>query len=311
MKKYFVALTIVLVSSFHIWAQSDPDAKEFRIVAPMDDRFSVESVVDITEKITKTKDDFRAFAGQLDNRWFRVFSIKSDSQSSLGSIEGFVMKHGASFSSPRSLNTLYATSFEDDDGFFHNISLIGTKTRLYVAHAITLNDEKDKDVGNRFVSSLKVNDQKALAASGAEELIPSVSPTKGSQQTTTGANPSGPKPASGGTGSGKSGGIGAGGNSTTPSSKPSDYNSGLKILSKPRALYTDLARIYQIEGNVTLRIKFLADGTVGDIQTVSKLPFGLTTNAVQAAKRVGFEPAYVNGKPMPVTKTFQYSFTLY
>ena len=120
-----------------------------------------------------------------------------------------------------------------------------------------------------------------------------------------------------GQGSGSGSGSGAGtGNNTgqTIPEPPITNNSGttpLKILSKPRMEYTDEARTNQVQGTVTLRVTFLANGTIGSITPVSGLPDGLTEQATKAAKLIKFEPATKNGKPITVTKQVQYNFTLY
>jgi TonB family protein len=88
-------------------------------------------------------------------------------------------------------------------------------------------------------------------------------------------------------------------------------NAPLNIISRPRAVYTDEARAAQVNGTVTLRITFLADGTIGKVSPVSGLPNGLTNQAVEAAKRIRFQPAMKKGKPITVRKLVQYNFTLY
>jgi hypothetical protein len=82
-------------------------------------------------------------------------------------------------------------------------------------------------------------------------------------------------------------------------------------LYAPQARYTDLARIYDIQGGVTLKITFRADGTLGAISPVSRLPFGLTANAIDAAGKITFQPAMKNGVAITVAKSVKYSFTIY
>jgi TonB family protein len=85
----------------------------------------------------------------------------------------------------------------------------------------------------------------------------------------------------------------------------------LKIISKPRANYTDAARQNQIQGTVTLRVTFLESGHIGSVSPISGLPDGLTEQAMAAAAQIRFEPANKNGEPITVTKSVQYSFTIY
>jgi outer membrane biosynthesis protein TonB len=90
----------------------------------------------------------------------------------------------------------------------------------------------------------------------------------------------------------------------------------LKILSKPRANYTDEARTHNIEGRVQVKITFLADGTIGEVTDVPEnkedlRKFGLVNAVIEAAKKIRFEPATKYGKPVAVTKIQIYTFTLY
>lgn len=85
----------------------------------------------------------------------------------------------------------------------------------------------------------------------------------------------------------------------------------IKILTKPRPGYTDAARIHGVQGEVILRLTFMSNGKVGNISVVRGLPDGLTEQAMQAARRITFEPAMVNGRPQTVTKQVDYSFYIY
>jgi len=97
-----------------------------------------------------------------------------------------------------------------------------------------------------------------------------------------------------------------------PSLKPPVGPSvALNIVAKPRATYTDAARQYAVQGTVTLRVTFLANGAVGSIVAISGLPHGLTEQAIAAARSIKFEPAKRGGQPYTVTKNVQYNFVLY
>lgn len=85
----------------------------------------------------------------------------------------------------------------------------------------------------------------------------------------------------------------------------------LKILSKPRANYTDAARQNNIQGVVRLRVTFLANGTIGTITPVSGLGYGLTEQAIAAARAIRFEPQKRGGVAQTVTRVVEYNFTLY
>lgn len=93
--------------------------------------------------------------------------------------------------------------------------------------------------------------------------------------------------------------------------KPVGPTVGVKILSKPRANYTDSARENVVQGKVVLRVTFLASGQIGTIIAVSGLPYGLTEQAIVAARAIRFEPAKQGGVAVSVTKTIEYSFTIF
>lgn len=126
-----------------------------------------------------------------------------------------------------------------------------------------------------------------------------------------------------GIGSGIGGGRGAGtqgdgGNPPPPpppapvvAKKPA-VTERYKIISKPRADYTDEARKNNFTGGmVTVKVTFLASGQIGSVTPVSGLPYGLTERAIAAAKAIKFEPAKRDGVPYTVVVPVQYSFTLY
>ena len=123
-----------------------------------------------------------------------------------------------------------------------------------------------------------------------------------------------------GLGPGKDGGPGGGGtgpdggdpfDKLQPVVKVVRVTQAVKILSKPRANYTDKARLDMIQGKVVLKVTFLASGAIGQVTVVSGLPGGLTEQAVAAARTIRFEPAMVDGKAVSVTKTIEYNFAIF
>jgi len=126
------------------------------------------------------------------------------------------------------------------------------------------------------------------------------------------SEPAGAKfgPSHQGQGTGTSGphDFGSGGNFTyVPTVNPD----ALQILSKPKALYTEEARENNIQGSVRLKIILLASGAVGSITPVTRLPYGLTEQAISAARQIRFKPKHVNGQPVSVVVTFEYGFNIY
>lgn len=114
-----------------------------------------------------------------------------------------------------------------------------------------------------------------------------------------------------GNGNGKGDGT-EGNNPPPPPPKPVEVVSvPFRIISKPRPGYTDAARQNQVTGVVRLRVTFSASGAVGSISPVSGLPYGLTEQAIAAARQIKFEPAKKNGVAIPSTKIIEYSFSIY
>ncbi|MFN0280047.1 MAG: TonB family protein [Pyrinomonadaceae bacterium] len=113
-----------------------------------------------------------------------------------------------------------------------------------------------------------------------------------------------------GIGSGQASGVGTG-NANGSGTGGDLPQVPLKILSKPRPLYTDAARQANVQGTVILRVTFLASGQIGRIMAVKGLPNGLTEQAVAAARRITFEPAKRDGVPQTVTRQLEFPFTIY
>ncbi|HEX8736825.1 MAG TPA: energy transducer TonB, partial [Pyrinomonadaceae bacterium] len=98
---------------------------------------------------------------------------------------------------------------------------------------------------------------------------------------------------------GEGNGIGSGDTNVVTPSKSARLK-GIGIISKPRANYTDAAKINEIEGVVRVRVTFLDSGEIGSVTPVSGLPYGLTEQAIAAARRIKFEPATRDGVPYTV-----------
>jgi len=90
-----------------------------------------------------------------------------------------------------------------------------------------------------------------------------------------------------------------------------NYSKALIILRKPRANYTDSARQSGTQGTVRLKVTFLATGQIGTVKVVSSLSPDLDRMSFDAAKKIKFLPAEVDGKPVDTTKFVAYSFTIY
>jgi TonB family protein len=123
-----------------------------------------------------------------------------------------------------------------------------------------------------------------------------------------------------GYGKGKPEGVGGGiyngppgGRTTGSGNKDLVMSEKLKptILSRERAKYTEEARRNKIEGTVLLTIVYGADGRIQNIRTIRGLPDGLTESAIEAAQKIRFHPAVLDGKPVSVRATLEFTFNLY
>jgi TonB family protein len=85
----------------------------------------------------------------------------------------------------------------------------------------------------------------------------------------------------------------------------------VKITEKPRPSYTDAARSNQTQGTVAIAVEFGANGKINYAFLVRTLPNGLTENVMQALRKIKFNPATKDGKPVISIKIIQYSFTIY
>ncbi len=82
------------------------------------------------------------------------------------------------------------------------------------------------------------------------------------------------------------------------------------ILSKPLPQYTAEARDQHIQGDVTLEVRFSADGQVEVRRVVSGLGHGLDEQARLAAARIRFKPATRDGKAVDQISVIHVAFQL-
>jgi TonB family protein len=128
-----------------------------------------------------------------------------------------------------------------------------------------------------------------------------------------------PAPAAAGTGVGS----GEGGKGSAPGggeTKETDYNRTFKasettrraqILAKPEPSYTEWARKFSVTGTVRVRAVLAVSGRVSGITVVKRLPHGLTQEAVEALRKIKFEPAVKDGRPVSQYVTVEYNFNIY
>jgi TonB family protein len=98
---------------------------------------------------------------------------------------------------------------------------------------------------------------------------------------------------------------------TTKKKAAADANTTpVDILSKPKPEYTAEARALKLEGDVSIEVVFLANGTVQVNRVVSGLGHGLDEAAVRAAQQVKFKPAKRDGEAVDFPASIRIEFRL-
>lgn len=117
----------------------------------------------------------------------------------------------------------------------------------------------------------------------------------------------------GGLGPGRGGNVGGGDMGLGGGGGVQPMSASLRptILYKEKAKYTEEARQNKIQGTVVLNVVFTSGGSIENIRVVRGLPDGLTEKAIEAAKRIRFQPAVKNGSPVSVRGNLEFTFNLY
>ena len=82
------------------------------------------------------------------------------------------------------------------------------------------------------------------------------------------------------------------------------------IFAKPTPGYTEEARRAGVAGVVRLRVVLGSDGNIRHVLVLRRLSHGLTEKAVEAARRVRFKPATLNGQPVSQYVILEYGFNV-
>jgi TonB family protein len=81
------------------------------------------------------------------------------------------------------------------------------------------------------------------------------------------------------------------------------------LTSRPRAALTVAARANGVRGRVKLKAVLCQSGRVTDIRVIEDLPFGVTEQAVEAARKINFTPAEIDGQAVAQELNIEYSFS--
>ena len=118
----------------------------------------------------------------------------------------------------------------------------------------------------------------------------------------------------GGTGAGGGGGMGVGAGGVVDYNRTfslRDVDRKARILSNPVPLRTDEARRNNTVGTVVLRVVLEKSGEVTNIRVVQGLPDGLSEQAVEAARKIKFQPAIKDGRAVSQHLQIEYNFNTY
>ena len=88
----------------------------------------------------------------------------------------------------------------------------------------------------------------------------------------------------------------------------SEGTKGAVVTFKPEPSYTEKARKKKVEGMVLMRAVLGASGDLKVLSVLKRLPHGLTEQATEAARRIKFEPALLDGQPVSQTILLEYNF---
>lgn len=98
--------------------------------------------------------------------------------------------------------------------------------------------------------------------------------------------------------------------------EPGTFRSGVNGVTSPQCVYcpnpdySDAARAAKLQGKVELSVLVTPTGEVTSIYVLKGAPFGLTTQAINAAKNWRLQPGRKDGKPVPVRVTIEMTFRL-
>jgi TonB family protein len=90
----------------------------------------------------------------------------------------------------------------------------------------------------------------------------------------------------------------------------SPESTSLEVISKPPVQYTNEARQLKVEGDVVLRVTFLATGQVVVQGIIHGLGHGLDEEARRVAQQIRFRPATRDGRPVDMTTNITITFQL-
>ncbi len=125
----------------------------------------------------------------------------------------------------------------------------------------------------------------------------------------------------GGIGNGSGGGVGGGVGPGVGDGYGGGYGGGMyrvgggvsapKVVYSPDPEFSEEARKAKFQGTVVLWVTVGTDGRARDLRVAQSLGMGLDEKAIESVRTWRFEPARMNGQPVPVQVQVQVNFRLY
>lgn len=274
------------VSVLHnLWTDFTPSREEFSVKAPC------------IFKSDDSKQDWNIYSCVSNDNYFFITSNSDEETSQYKVIKELTESISESKLIITGLEGTKST-FLDSEGFYHTVLSVRTNKRFYIFHSVSM-DQTNPDA-DAFIKSIRIDrflTTKRNSPSKPESIMSMITrPTIGKCEkfvmiecANVIRNPK---------------------ERRVTDLKP-DQNTPLKVLNTARPGYTGLAVLYSLEGTVRVRVTFLATGQVGSVSPVNKLPFGLTNNALKAARFIGFEPAVRDGVAVNVAKAVEFNFSIH
>lgn len=292
---------VIFIGLLGVQAQAQSNERsEWTRFEPENEAFVIDTPIALRREGIEASRGYRKYFGKSSDVYLFVFSDNLKNPVYVATVFRFLKSAGQSKPEIGDPGVQTKLTFIDQFGYWHRVTMFRTKKRVYLAQAIS--KVKDDPIAARFDASLAER----------QGVIEEPEDVRSAEERGVGRGdikivPLGSAGGSGGRGSQRESGLGPG-----PIAKPAPgQTSPLKILSKPRPGYTEFARLYGISGTVIVRVMFLESGEIGDVTPTKTLPFGLTEEAIAAARRIRFEPAYTDGVGRSVLRPVEYTFAIY
>ncbi len=288
---------VILTAAFAMTAVSQTQVASLSFSPPMEE-FTV--LAPCAPQEVENEQEWKIYKCNIGDRWIFITSNIDESSSQIEAIKrqasSKIEFSEKSIGLSSSSYTAQILAFADYDGLFQKVVALRTSRRYYIFHAISY-DENDPRIAS-FIESITINREPQI------ERLKQKYPKSIISVIQTGR-------ATNGRISKEHALLYRNPNEGKQFVPASDQNSKFKLLKKESPAYTPLAFLYEIQGEVLVRVTFKASGQIGDVSTAKKLPLGLTANAIAAAKFMVFEPPVENGKARTVTRPVSFGFNIY